>query len=52
MIIAMPSNFPTFEKNKTYQRSIFVGNVDYGATTEELEQHFCGCGSLNSNHPL
>ena len=23
------------------------GNVDYGATAEELEQHFHGCGSIN-----
>ncbi|XP_072314361.1 polyadenylate-binding protein 2-B-like [Eucyclogobius newberryi] len=25
-------------------RSIYVGNVDYGATAEELEAHFIGCG--------
>ena len=28
-------------------RSCYVGNVDYGATAEELEQHFHGCGSIN-----
>lgn len=28
-------------------RSIYVGNVDYGATAEELEAHFHGCGSIN-----
>ncbi|KFM78317.1 Polyadenylate-binding protein 2, partial [Stegodyphus mimosarum] len=28
-------------------RSIYVGNVDYGATAEELEHHFHGCGSIN-----
>ncbi|CAB4068098.1 PABPN1 [Lepeophtheirus salmonis] len=28
-------------------RSVYVGNVDYGATAEELEQHFHGCGSIN-----
>lgn len=27
--------------------SVYVGNVDYGATAEELEQHFHGCGSIN-----
>ncbi|KAH0519041.1 Polyadenylate-binding protein 2 [Microtus ochrogaster] len=27
--------------------SIYVGNVDYGATAEELEAHFHGCGSVN-----
>ena len=28
-------------------RSVYVGNVDYGATAEELEAHFHGCGSIN-----
>jgi len=28
-------------------RSVYVGNVDYGATAEELEMHFHGCGSIN-----
>ena len=28
-------------------RSVYCGNVDYGATAEELEQHFHGCGSIN-----
>ena len=30
------------------------GNVDYGATAEELEQHFHGCGSINrvNNQPI
>ena len=28
-------------------RSVYVGNVDYGATAEELEQLFHGCGSIN-----
>ncbi|KAM7316117.1 hypothetical protein ACRRTK_024797 [Alexandromys fortis] len=27
--------------------SIYVGNVDYGATAEELEAHVHGCGSVN-----
>ncbi|XP_022644375.1 polyadenylate-binding protein 2-B-like [Varroa jacobsoni] len=35
------------EKKEIDQRSIYVGNVDYGATAEELEQHFHGCGSVN-----
>lgn len=25
----------------------FLHKVDYGATAEELEQHFHGCGSVN-----
>jgi polyadenylate-binding protein 2 len=42
------SAFPSIEeKMETDTRSIYVGNVDYGATAEELEQHFHGCGSIN-----
>uniref|UniRef100_A0A0A9VY10 Polyadenylate-binding protein 2 n=1 Tax=Lygus hesperus TaxID=30085 RepID=A0A0A9VY10_LYGHE len=35
------------EKVEVDNRSIYVGNVDYGATAEELEAHFHGCGSIN-----
>ncbi|KAI9889944.1 MAG: cytoplasmic RNA-binding protein [Vezdaea aestivalis] len=28
-------------------RSIFVGNVDYAATPEEIQSHFQPCGSIN-----
>lgn len=35
------------EKIEADNRSVYVGNVDYGATAEELEQHFHGCGSIN-----
>lgn len=42
------SPFPTpEEKIEADAKSIYVGNVDYGATAEELEQHFHGCGSVN-----
>ncbi|XP_076267197.1 polyadenylate-binding protein 2-like [Rhynchophorus ferrugineus] len=34
------------EKMEVDKRSIYVGNVDYGATAEQLEQHFHGCGSI------
>lgn len=27
-------------------RSVYVGNVDYGATNEDLKQHFYGCGYI------
>ena len=30
-----------------YSLNKFVKQVDYGATAEELEQHFHGCGSIN-----
>ena len=35
------------EKMEADQRSIYVGNVDYSATAQELEAHFQGCGSIN-----
>jgi len=35
------------EKVEVDARSVYVGNVDYSATAEELEQHFHGCGSVN-----
>ena len=35
------------EKMQADASSIYVGNVDYGATAEELEAHFHGCGSVN-----
>lgn len=35
------------EKVEVDARSVYVGQVDYGATAEELEQHFHGCGSIN-----
>ncbi|KAF9506574.1 hypothetical protein BS47DRAFT_1378088 [Hydnum rufescens UP504] len=28
-------------------RSIYVGNVDYGSTPEEIQAHFQSCGSIN-----
>lgn len=28
-------------------RSVFVGNVDYGASPEEIQNHFQSCGSIN-----
>uniref|UniRef100_A0A8B9NSJ0 PABPN1 like, cytoplasmic n=1 Tax=Accipiter nisus TaxID=211598 RepID=A0A8B9NSJ0_9AVES len=37
----------TQEKMEVDQRSIYVGNVDYGGTAEELESHFNSCGQIN-----
>jgi polyadenylate-binding protein 2 len=28
-------------------RSVFVGNVDYSASPEELQSHFQSCGKIN-----
>lgn len=44
---ASPLNMSLEEKIEADNRSVYVGNVDYGATAEELEQHFHGCGSIN-----
>ncbi|OJT10488.1 Polyadenylate-binding protein 2 [Trametes pubescens] len=35
------------EKAATDSRSIYVGNVDYSATPEEIQQHFQACGVIN-----
>ncbi|XP_055858805.1 polyadenylate-binding protein 2 isoform X1 [Episyrphus balteatus] len=35
------------EKQEIDTRSVYVGNVDYGASAEELESHFHGCGTIN-----
>ncbi|CAH2324380.1 embryonic polyadenylate-binding 2 [Pelobates cultripes] len=35
------------EKKEADQRSVYVGNVDYGSTAKDLESHFSSCGSIN-----
>uniref|UniRef100_A0AAF5Q002 RRM domain-containing protein n=2 Tax=Wuchereria bancrofti TaxID=6293 RepID=A0AAF5Q002_WUCBA len=35
------------DKIEADSRSVYVGNVDYCSTAEELEAHFHGCGSVN-----
>jgi polyadenylate-binding protein 2 len=51
--------FPTIVRWRTYpsrcsvdkeavdSRSVYVGQVDYGATPEELQAHFQSCGTIN-----
>lgn len=34
-------------KTDVDSRSIFVGNVDYTASPEEIQAHFQSCGSIN-----
>lgn len=34
-------------KKEMDDRSVYVGNVDYGATPEELQAHFRGCGGVS-----
>lgn len=35
------------DKEDIDSRSIFVGNVDYEASPEEIQAHFQTCGSIN-----
>lgn len=35
------------DKKDQDSRSIYVGNVDYGSTPEELQKHFQACGTIN-----
>ncbi|XP_058731531.1 polyadenylate-binding protein 2-like [Vicia villosa] len=34
-------------KEEADARSVFVGNVDYACTPEEVQQHFQSCGTVN-----
>ncbi|PFH52692.1 hypothetical protein AMATHDRAFT_56787, partial [Amanita thiersii Skay4041] len=35
------------DKAAADSRSVYVGNVDYGATPEEIQMHFQACGTIN-----
>ncbi|CDK29206.1 unnamed protein product [Kuraishia capsulata CBS 1993] len=35
------------DKEEVDSKSIYVGNVDYDSTPEELQKHFQACGSIN-----
>jgi hypothetical protein len=38
---------PEGSKEEADARSVFVNNVDFGTTPEELQQLFAGCGTVN-----
>jgi polyadenylate-binding protein 2 len=38
---------PMGETLESDKRSVYVGQVDYGATPEELQEHFKSCGTIN-----
>ncbi|CAO3645656.1 RNA-binding domain-containing protein [Mucor ambiguus] len=38
---------PEEDKEAVDSRSVYVGNVDYGASPEELQAHFQSCGTIN-----
>lgn len=44
---SQPSSMSLEEKQEIDTRSIYVGNVDYSATADDLKRHFHGCGSVN-----
>eukprot|EP00429_Kryptoperidinium_foliaceum_P136224 CAMPEP_0176272666 /NCGR_PEP_ID=MMETSP0121_2-20121125/45827_1 /TAXON_ID=160619 /ORGANISM="Kryptoperidinium foliaceum, Strain CCMP 1326" /LENGTH=187 /DNA_ID=CAMNT_0017612837 /DNA_START=127 /DNA_END=690 /DNA_ORIENTATION=+ len=35
------------DREEVDRRSAYIGNVDYGATPEELQEHFKSCGQIN-----
>mmetsp|Transcript_87261 Transcript_87261/g.191786 ORF Transcript_87261/g.191786 Transcript_87261/m.191786 type:complete len:197 (-) Transcript_87261:225-815(-) len=45
----LPAGQEGDEKNteEADKRSVYVGNVDYAATPEELQEHFKSCGGIN-----
>ncbi|VDN50096.1 unnamed protein product [Dracunculus medinensis] len=45
--LTSPTALSLEEKIEADARSVYVGNVDYSSTAEELEAHFHGCGSVN-----
>ncbi|GAA5877433.1 hypothetical protein JCM16303_003330 [Sporobolomyces ruberrimus] len=40
-------NMSDEDREATDSRSVYVGNVDYAATPEEIQQHFASCGTIN-----
>eukprot|EP00397_Hematodinium_sp_SG-2012_P050057 GEMP01057998.1.p1 GENE.GEMP01057998.1~~GEMP01057998.1.p1 ORF type:complete len:200 (+),score=30.16 GEMP01057998.1:54-602(+) len=40
-------NVDTIDSTDVDKRSVYVGNVDYGSTPEELQEHFRACGAIN-----
>jgi len=47
MTLDQQSNDLREDKEDIDSRSIFVGNVDYEASPEEIQAHFQSCGSIN-----
>lgn len=49
MQASLDSNEPNLRESKEDidSRSVFVGNVDYSASPEEIQAHFGSCGAIN-----
>jgi len=35
------------DREEVDKRSVYIGNVDYGSTPEEVQEHFKSCGQIN-----
>merc|ERR1712032_475962 len=35
------------DQEEVDRRSVYIGNVDYGSTPEEVQEHFKSCGQIN-----
>ena len=42
-----PNAITSETKEEMDARSVFIGNVDYACTPEEVQQHFNSCGTVN-----
>ncbi|AQK83268.1 polyadenylate-binding protein 2 [Zea mays] len=42
-----PNATTSENKEEMDSRSVFIGNVDYACTPEEVQQHFNSCGTVN-----
>lgn len=42
-----PAAVSAENKEEIDSRSVYIGNVDYASTPEELQQHFQSCGVIN-----
>lgn len=36
-----------FQRSRGFHFNVVISQVDYGATPEELQQHFLSCGTVN-----
>merc|ERR1711920_639328 len=44
---AVEDNVEGLDREEVDKRSVYAGNVDYGSTPEELQEHFKSCGQIN-----
>lgn len=44
---AQTDGAPTASASDADARSIYIGNVDYSSTPEEVQEHFQSCGTIN-----